>query len=120
MQPDELIHLDQQDPKRRAKSERKHLLALAAGRCFYCGVEGANTLDHIIPRSKVGLKAKNNRVACCVSCNRAKSDMEWLTWYRAQPFHCPTREANIRAMLGEWGLLPDFTQQPIEPSDGVE
>lgn len=42
--------------------------------CFYCGME-ANTVDHIVPRSKiVGHDADtlDNLVAACSKCNYAK------------------------------------------------
>src|SRR5262245_39389667 len=48
--------------------------------CQYCGNE-ANTVDHIIPRSKGGTTNPTNLVACCASCNRAKKDRtvhEWI------------------------------------------
>jgi 5-methylcytosine-specific restriction endonuclease McrA len=95
------IHLDELDPKRRAKTERKHLLALAAGRCFYCGAQGANTLDHVIPRTKVGLKPKQNRVVCCRRCNLSKADQDVLLWARGQAFYSAELETRVRAVLRE-------------------
>lgn len=41
--------------------------------CVYCG-EYANTVDHIIPKSKGGKDAWNNLVASCRNCNAKKAD----------------------------------------------
>ena len=118
----DLIHLDDLDPRRRRKAEKSALLSKLGGLCAYCGAENPVTIDHVLPQSqRPELKHYwGNQVGACPRCNGSKSDREWLTWYRAQPFYCPSREANIRAMLGEWGLLPDFAEQPVDPSNGVE
>lgn len=46
--------------------------------CEYCGVElrrGHNrTVDHLVPRSKGGSNAKENRVLACSFCNLLKGD----------------------------------------------
>jgi hypothetical protein len=45
--------------------------------CAYCG-SPANTVDHIIPRSKGGTDHLENLVAACSRCNYSKSDDIWL------------------------------------------
>ena len=42
-------------------------------RCAYCGGR-ADTIDHVIPRSKGGAHSWENCVACCSSCNHRKAD----------------------------------------------
>ncbi|OHT86841.1 HNH endonuclease [Mycobacteroides saopaulense] len=42
-------------------------------RCAYCGGR-ADTIDHVIPRSKGGSHSWENCVACCSSCNHRKAD----------------------------------------------
>ena len=50
--------------------------------CGYCGEEvsyeiyGANyaTIDHIIPKSKGGSEALENKTLCCLGCNRGKGN----------------------------------------------
>ena len=102
----DLIHLDELDPRRRRKAEKAALLSKLGGFCAYCGVDNPVTIDHVIPQCRApNLKHYwGNLVPSCPSCNGAKSDRDWLTWYRAQPFHSAYREANILALLGEWGL----------------
>lgn len=42
-------------------------------RCAYCGGK-AETIDHVIPRSRGGAHAWENCVACCAQCNHRKAD----------------------------------------------
>lgn len=42
-------------------------------RCGYCGGR-AETIDHVIPRSRGGEHTWQNCVACCVKCNHRKAD----------------------------------------------
>lgn len=46
-------------------------------RCQYCGRKHASadlTFDHVVPRSRGGLTAWDNVVACCSPCNTAKDN----------------------------------------------
>ncbi|HEV2372881.1 MAG TPA: HNH endonuclease [Streptosporangiaceae bacterium] len=49
--------------------------------CAYCG-RRAETIDHVIPRSRGGAHAWENCVASCMHCNHSKSDrlVEELGW----------------------------------------
>ena len=49
--------------------------------CAYCS-RRAETIDHVIPRSRGGLHAWENCVASCMRCNHSKSDrlVEELGW----------------------------------------
>ena len=42
-------------------------------RCAYCAAS-ANTIDHVIPKSRGGAESWENLVACCFKCNNIKSD----------------------------------------------
>nr|WP_246127541.1 HNH endonuclease [Amycolatopsis rhizosphaerae] len=42
-------------------------------RCAYCGGR-AETIDHVIPRSRGGPHSWQNCVACCAKCNHRKAD----------------------------------------------
>ncbi|MGH3624125.1 MAG: HNH endonuclease [Sciscionella sp.] len=42
-------------------------------RCAYCGAR-AETIDHVIPRSRGGKHNWQNCVACCAKCNHRKAD----------------------------------------------
>lgn len=50
-------------------------------RCAYCG-HRAETIDHVIPRSRGGKHTWENCVASCSSCNHRKADklLEELGW----------------------------------------
>lgn len=50
-------------------------------RCVYCGRK-AETIDHVLPRSKGGPHTWENCVACCTVCNHHKADrlLEELGW----------------------------------------
>lgn len=41
--------------------------------CAYCG-KSANTVDHVMPKSRGGSDSWENLVACCLKCNNAKGD----------------------------------------------
>ncbi|HEX5345640.1 MAG TPA: HNH endonuclease [Pseudonocardiaceae bacterium] len=42
-------------------------------RCTYCGAR-AETIDHVVPRSRGGEHCWENCVACCALCNHRKAD----------------------------------------------
>lgn len=42
-------------------------------RCGYCGAK-AETIDHVVPRSRGGGHSWENCVACCAPCNHRKAD----------------------------------------------
>jgi 5-methylcytosine-specific restriction endonuclease McrA len=50
-------------------------------RCAYCGTH-ADTIDHVVPRSRGGPHTWENCVASCGSCNHRKADrlLEELGW----------------------------------------
>ena len=56
---------------------RKNILLRDRNTCQYCGnVHSSSelTLDHVVPRSRGGLSAWENLVACCHPCNRQKGN----------------------------------------------
>ncbi len=60
---------------------RRAVFARDGGRCAYCrGV--AETIDHIMPRSRGGRHSWENVVAACAACNHRKGDrtLEELGW----------------------------------------
>jgi 5-methylcytosine-specific restriction endonuclease McrA len=66
---------------------RRALLARDAHRCAYCHA-GADTVDHVIPRSRGGRHEWENVVAACRTCNGRKGDrlLHELGWsLRATP-----------------------------------
>lgn len=58
---------------RRVPVTRRGILRRDAHRCAYCA-SPANTIDHVIPKSRGGSDTWDNLVACCFKCNNIKSD----------------------------------------------
>lgn len=59
--------------RRRAPLNRRGIFARDAHRCQYCGV-AAESIDHVVPRSKGGEHTWENVVAACRPCNVRKRD----------------------------------------------
>ena len=59
--------------RRRAPLNRRGIFARDDHRCQYCS-EGAESIDHVIPRSKGGEHTWENVVAACRRCNVRKRD----------------------------------------------
>lgn len=57
----------------RVPMSRRGVLGRDAGRCAYCDGR-ADTIDHVIPRSRGGQHVWENVVAACARCNHRKSD----------------------------------------------
>jgi 5-methylcytosine-specific restriction endonuclease McrA len=60
---------------------RAGVLRRDARRCAYCG-KRADTIDHVVPRSRGGTHSWENCVAACRTCNARKADrlVEELGW----------------------------------------
>jgi 5-methylcytosine-specific restriction endonuclease McrA len=70
---------------------RRGVLRRDSNRCGYCGAS-ANTIDHILPRSRGGKDSWENLVACCLKCNNLKGDktpdeMRWSLRATPKPPH---------------------------------
>ncbi|MCP3987736.1 MAG: HNH endonuclease [Actinomycetia bacterium] len=59
--------------KRTAPLSRRAVFARDQGKCQYCG-RSAESIDHVVPRSKGGPHSWDNVVACCRRCNTYKGD----------------------------------------------
>jgi len=59
--------------RRRAPLNRRGIFARDSHRCQYCG-GNAESIDHVIPRSKGGQHIWENVVAACRPCNVRKGD----------------------------------------------
>ena len=58
---------------RRIPLTRRGVLRRDGHSCAYCG-KSANTIDHVVPKSRGGAESWDNLVACCFRCNNIKSD----------------------------------------------
>ena len=70
---------------------RAALMLRDRGRCGYCGGH-AETIDHVIPRSKGGPHTWENTVASCAPCNHRKADklLSELGWTLRTPLVPPS------------------------------
>ena len=59
--------------RRRAPLNRRAVFARDGGRCQYC-LAPAESIDHVVPRSRGGEHAWENVVAACWPCNARKRD----------------------------------------------
>ena len=58
---------------RRVPVSRRGVLRRDSQRCGYCAGP-ANTIDHIMPKSRGGKDTWENLVACCLECNNSKGN----------------------------------------------
>jgi 5-methylcytosine-specific restriction endonuclease McrA len=73
----------------RVPMSRRGVLNRDGGRCAYCDGR-ADTIDHVVPRSRGGLHAWENVVAACARCNHRKADrllaeLGWALPFRPAP-----------------------------------
>ena len=71
-------------------------------RCAYCGGR-ADTIDHVVPRSRGGEHTWENCVACCSRCNAKKADrlLSELGWSLTSVPGSPKRVGSGRLWLSE-------------------
>jgi 5-methylcytosine-specific restriction endonuclease McrA len=60
---------------------RAEVLA-ASDFCYLCGFPGADSVDHLIPRSKGGTNDRSNLAPAHVACNARKGDRLASSYYR--------------------------------------
>lgn len=68
-----LTHYVRVPHRRCATLSRRAVLLRDGYRCQYCG-DAAESVDHVVPRSKGGAHAWDNVVAACRRCNSHKED----------------------------------------------
>jgi len=85
-------------------------------RCAYCG-RRAETIDHVVPRSRGGQHAWENCVASCTICNHRKADrlLEELGWTLPVPPVVP-RGAHWRLVGAQHDGDPQWAAYLREPS----
>ncbi len=87
--------------QRTAPLSRRAVFARDHGTCQYCGKQ-AESIDHVIPRSRGGEHIWENVVACCRRCNTTKSDRllrECSMQLRSTP-KAPTRFVWLKVAAG--------------------
>lgn len=85
--------------RRQIPLTRRAVLARDAHRCVYCTVR-ADTIDHVIPRSRGGRNEWTNVVAACARCNHRKGDrlLSEIGWSLPRPPSQPS--ATVALVLG--------------------
>lgn len=98
---------------RRNPVSRKGVLRRDNHTCGYCG-KFANTIDHVLPRSRGGKDSWENLIACCLRCNNVKGDrtpaeMGWTL--RREPTSPSARGWQVRGVdrcdTSEWAPYLD-------------
>lgn len=87
--------------QRTAPLNRKAIFARDHGRCQYCG-SSAESIDHVVPRSRGGEHIWSNVVACCRRCNTTKANRllsECSMILKSKPT-APTRQAWVTVAAG--------------------
>lgn len=62
----------------------ERLTLIAQPNCVYCGVDGALSIDHIVPRAAGGGHEAHNLVRACRPCNSSKGKRDLLEWFNQQ------------------------------------
>lgn len=92
---------------RRTPVSRRGVLRRDDHRCAYCG-KFANTVDHVMPRSRGGRDSWENLVACCLECNNIKGDrtpaeVGWkLRWEPSAPAARRWHIRDVDEAAAEW------------------
>lgn len=84
----------------RVPLSRAALMLRDGNRCAYCG-NRAETIDHVVPRSRGGSHTWENCVACCTRCNHRKADrtLRELGWRLSETPKAP-RGRHWRLLAG--------------------
>lgn len=61
------------------------VLAECGDRCHLCGSPGADTVDHIVPRSRGGTHELDNLRPAHLACNSARQDKTLDEWFAVHP-----------------------------------
>ena len=91
--------------QREVALSRRGVFARDGHRCQYCG-ERAETLDHVVPRSRGGSHTWDNVVAACRPCNVRKAD-RLLHDTRMSLHRAPTVPRRLSWVVVAVGRVPD-------------
>lgn len=106
--------------RRQVPLTRRAVLARDAHRCVYCAVR-ADTIDHVVPRSRGGHNEWTNVVAACARCNHRKGDrlLSEIGWTLPRAPIQPS--ASVALVLGwakrdpAWDRYLGYDLAPMEP-----
>ena len=102
-------------PYRRAAAlSRKGVFVRDGHRCQYCGAR-ADSIDHIIPRSRGGEHIWENVVAACRRCNAEKRD-EMLHQTALRLGRAPVAPPSATWIAATLGAIPDDWRAYLRPA----
>ena len=100
--------------RRRAPLNRRGIFARDGHRCQYCGA-GAESIDHVVPRSRGGLHEWENVVAACRPCNVRKRD-RLLHDTSMSLRRRPTAPKELTWVVVSVGTVPNDWQPYLSPA----
>lgn len=100
--------------QRRAPLSRRGVFLRDGGRCQYCG-EKAESIDHVIPRSRGGEHTWENVVAACERCNSSKRD-RFLEDTSMRLRHRPQAPKHLNWVVVSVGHVPEHWEQYLGPA----
>ena len=100
--------------QRRAPLSRRAVFLRDGGRCQYCG-DKAESIDHVIPRSRGGEHTWENVVAACERCNSAKRD-RLLEDTTMRLRHNPSAPQHLNWVVVSVGHVPEHWEQYLGPA----
>ncbi len=100
--------------QRRAPLSRRAVFLRDGGRCQYCGAK-AESIDHVIPRSRGGEHTWENVVAACERCNSAKRD-RLLEDTPMRLRHHPQAPKHLNWVVVSVGHVPEHWEQYLGPA----
>jgi 5-methylcytosine-specific restriction endonuclease McrA len=100
--------------QRRAPLSRRAVFLRDGGRCQYCGAK-AESIDHVIPRSRGGEHTWENVVAACERCNSAKRD-RLLEDTSMRLRHHPQAPKHLNWVVVSVGHVPEHWEQYLGPA----
>lgn len=100
--------------QRRAPLSRRAVFLRDGGRCQYCG-DKAESIDHVIPRSRGGEHTWENVVAACERCNSAKRD-RFLEDTSMRLRHRPQAPKHLNWVVVSVGHVPEHWAQYLGPA----
>ena len=100
--------------RRRAPLNRRGIFARDDHRCQYCGA-AAESIDHVIPRSRGGMHTWDNVVAACRPCNVRKRDrLVGETTMRLR--RDPAAPRDLTWVVVAVGHVPDLWEPYLHPT----
>ena len=79
---DKMEEVREQTRKRVQRYRDRQRQLIAPNACQYCG-DAATGYDHIIPLARGGKDTEDNKVPCCIRCNRIKNDKPLVDFLNA-------------------------------------